>query len=122
MKVYYDNKPSILEAVGNGSYLYRWNIEEVSFETFEGTTTQWMCDEVTVWSPISSNKILQTVLEDKYPNNREQKYINEYNSSLMGLYENEESEKKIQMYKDFLVEREAIKSQVDSDCNKLGIN
>lgn len=28
MLAYYDNKPSVLEAVGNGSYKYRFNITE----------------------------------------------------------------------------------------------
>ena len=34
---FYDNKPSKLEAVGNGSYLYRWNIQEVKPESVEKT-------------------------------------------------------------------------------------
>ena len=29
MIAFYDNKPPYLEAVGNGSYVYRFNIEEV---------------------------------------------------------------------------------------------
>ena len=30
MKAFYDNKPSVLGAVGNGSYLYRWGIKEAA--------------------------------------------------------------------------------------------
>ena len=29
MQAFYDSKPPYLEAVGNGSYVYRFNIEEV---------------------------------------------------------------------------------------------
>ena len=60
----YDSKPSILEAVGNGSFLYRFNIEENTSEIHaEGvdepvsTRTSWDCNEVVVWSPLTSNKI-----------------------------------------------------------------
>lgn len=120
---FYDAKPSKFEAVGNGSYIYRWDIEEVKVESTEEQSdeVQYSCLEVVVWAPITSNKIMKEVMSEMYPNNREQKYINEYNSALMGLYDNEESEKKIQTYKDFLKEREAIKSQVDSDCIELGV-
>lgn len=62
----YDAKPSKLEAVGNGSYLYRFNIEENTVEHFsEGTDeavetrSYWECEEVTVWSPLTSNKSLR---------------------------------------------------------------
>ena len=37
---FYDNKPSKLEAVGNGSYLYRWNIQEVKPESGEKTSDE----------------------------------------------------------------------------------
>ena len=36
MQAFYDNKPSVLEAVGNGSYRYRYDIEEVVPELTEG--------------------------------------------------------------------------------------
>ena len=34
---------------------------------------QWKCEEVTVWAPLSSNKITETVITEKWDNNREQK-------------------------------------------------
>ena len=36
----YDAKPSKLEAVGNGSYLYRFNIEEKTVEHFAEETDE----------------------------------------------------------------------------------
>ena len=33
MKTYYDEKPAVIEAVGNGGYYYRWNIKEVQIES-----------------------------------------------------------------------------------------
>lgn len=120
---FYDAKPSKFEAVGNGSYIYRWDIEEVKVESTEEQSdeVQYSCLEVVVWAPITSNKIMKEVMSAMYPNNREQKYINEYNSATLGVYSDDVAAEKIQAYKDFLVERDGLKSQVDSDCKELGI-
>ena len=120
---FYDAKPSKFEAVGNGSYIYRWDIEEVKVESTEEQSdeVQYSCLEVVVWAPITSNKIMKEVMSAMYPNNREQKYINEYNSATLGVYSDDVAAEKIKAYKDFLVERDGLKSQVDSDCKELGI-
>lgn len=132
---FYDNKPSTLEAVGNGSYLYRWNIQEVSPESEETasedgievqtvTASQFSCEEVTVWEPLSSNKITEAVITSKWDANYEQKLVNEYNAANLGLYGSKtsaEAKARIQAYTDYLKERAALKTQVDADCSELGI-
>lgn len=123
----YDNKPSIYEAVGNGSYLYRWGIKEVQSPInvdSEETYPKWECEEVTVWSPITANKITEAVISHKWENNYEQKLINEYNAAILGVYgstTSDEAKARIQAYKDFLQARTNIKTQVDADCAVLGI-
>lgn len=129
MIAFYDNKPSTLEAVGNGAYLYRWNIEEVVPELTEENageekTSQWKCEEVTVWAPLSSNKITEAVISDKWERNYEQKLVNEYNSAQLGLFgttKSADAQTKIAAYKDFLTKRAALKAQVDADCAELDI-
>lgn len=128
-RAYYDAKPSKFEAVGNGSHIYRWDIKEEQIESHEtevaegesAGAVQYSCLEVVIWAPVNSNKILQSVLEAKYPNNREQKYINEYNAANLGVYSDDEAEEKVETYKAFLKERDAIKKQVDTDCVELNI-
>lgn len=130
-RAFYDAKPPKYEAVGNGSYLYRWDIQEEvikdemtssSDENDEPSErVQYSCFEVEVWSPVSSNSILQAVLEAKFPNGREQKYINEYNAAILGVYSEAEAAEKVEAYKVFLTERNAVKAQVDADCKALGI-
>lgn len=125
MAIYSDNQPHKLEAVGNGSYLYHYGIEEVDRPAQEGEETtgkQWQYEEVTVWAPLSANKITQKVLTSRWDSDYEQKLVNEYNSAQMGLLSEEEAAKKIEAYKAFLMERSALKAQVDSDCEELGIN
>lgn len=127
MEAFYDKKPSALEAVGNGSWLYRFNIEEVEAPaTTDGDADrkQWRCDEVTVWSPLSSNKITQAVIAAKWERDYEQKLVNEYNAAQLGLYgakTSDEAKARTAAYKSFLDERAALKAQVDSDCEQLGI-
>ncbi|MFR9643786.1 MAG: hypothetical protein SNH57_00740 [Rikenellaceae bacterium] len=116
----YDSKPSVIEAVGNGSYLYRWDIEEVTTEATEATDeqeaqeahTSWECYEVTVWNTPTENSITEVVVDALWGNGVEQKLLNDYYSAIEGIL-NEESYK--QPYLDFLAERKAIKEQITAD-------
>lgn len=125
MKAYYDSKPSTLEAVGNGSYLYNFNIteeaREASVDDTGQHTTQWVCDEVTVWPPITSNRITKAAINEQWPSDYEQKLVNEYNAAMMGLYDDGAAEAKKEAYRDFLMQRQALKEQVDKDCKELNI-
>ena len=125
MKAIYDKKPSKIEAVGNGSYLYRFNIKEIVSEKDNNERYKsWSCDEVTVWAPISSNKITEKVISDMWNANYEQKAINEYNAAQLGMYGDitgEEAQAKINAYKQFLEAREELKKRIDEDCSELGI-
>lgn len=127
MQAFYDHKPSTLEATGNGSYIYRWEIEElvpvVTDENInEEHTSQWKCQEVTVWGPVSSNKITEAVINELWESNDEQKLVNEYNAALLDVYDEETAAAKVAAYKSFLTARNAVKQQVDDDCAELGIN
>ena len=121
--IYYDKKPSVIETEHNGRTRYRYHIEryeqqdEQSGEVREG----WQCEEVIVYAPLSSNKLLQAVITDAYPADYEQKLVNEYNSALMGLYEEETAARKIDAYKSFLQARAELKAMVEADCKEAGI-
>lgn len=127
---FYDEKPSKLEAVGNGSYRYRFNIEEVVPEIIEGEeqterTSQWKCDEVTVWAPLTANKITEAVITSVCPASHEQKLVNEFNAANLGMIggskTSDEAKTKIAAYKEFLEYRSTLKDAVDADCAELGI-
>lgn len=126
MKAFYDNKPSKLEAVGNGAFRYRYNIEEVIPELTDENlgdlhTSQWVCEEVEVWLPLSSNKITSAVISDKWEKNYEQKLVNEYNAAQLGVITGDEAQARVAAYTEFLSARAALKEQVDADCAELGI-
>lgn len=127
MKVIYDNEPSVLEAVGNGSHRYHYDIKAVktkSAEKSSGTEskTQYECQEVIVWEPLTSNKITEAVIAEKWDGNQEQKLINEYNAIQLGITTDKaEIAIKTAAYKEFLEERARLKAIVDADCKTLGI-
>ena len=64
MKTYYDEKPAAIEAVGNGGWYYRWDIKEVTIDIEEVQRTQWQCEQVVVYAPLTSNKIVQAVISE----------------------------------------------------------
>ena len=123
----YDANPSKYEAVGNGSYLYRWNIEEIQVpdnSDSETTVIKWQCEEVTVWSPVTPNKVTEAVITLKWDNNYEQKLVNDYNAAKLGVYgstTSTEATEKMAAYTAYLNERKALKEQINADCAKLGI-
>ena len=126
MQVFYDNRPSILEKVGDGSYRYRWNITGVEMpndmmEDNKETLTQWSCEEVIIFAPLSPNKITEKVIAELWDSNYEQKLLNEYNASTLGMYDEDVAKSKINKYKEFLSQRDAIKHQIDEDCKTLNI-
>ena len=134
MLAFYDNKPSVLEAVGNGSFKYRFDITEKTPEAAatssddssaqEEQKSQWQCQEVIVWSPVTSNKITEAVITEVCDHNYEQKLVNEYNAAQLGLYgskTSDEAKKHIAAYTEYLNTRATLKAQVDADCAELGI-
>lgn len=121
MKTYCDNKPSTIEAVGNGGWYYRWNIQEETIKSENEPRKQWSCEQVIVYAPLTSNKIVQAVIAEVWGLDVENKMLNEYNGAQLGIYDEATKADKIAKYKAFLEERNALKAQVDSDCKEAGI-
>ena len=128
MKTLSDHKLQRLEAVGNGSYLYRWDIhselQEQPSEDGEGVTTRlvWVAEEVTVWMPLTPNRITAAVITEAFPADYEQKLLNEYNAANLGMIpDKEETEKRRQAYTDFLRRRAELKKEIDAFSAEQGI-
>ena len=121
-KVTSNNYPKIIEEVGNGGYLYHFNIEEVSninntivhSENNTENIKSYEYDEVVVWSPISSDSITKAVMNYIWSKDAEQKYINDYNAATLGILDSSY----IEAYKNFMIQRKSIKEQIDKDYNE----
>lgn len=128
MNVYYDTMPPVMEAVGNGSFRYRWNIREEQVEVPEAegeetrTITRWNAQEATVWMPLTPNRITAAVIKEAWSPDYEQKLLNEYNAANLGMIpDREETEKRRQAYTDFLRRRAELKNEIDAFCAEQGI-
>lgn len=107
-----------LAAVGDGTYLYRWDI--VYDETL-ADGLQWSAEEVVVPTPLSTNGIIEAVISETWPSNKEQKFVNEYNAAVLGISNGEDAERAKEAYTSFLRERAELKAQVERDCGMLNI-
>lgn len=118
--------PERLLDLGNGSYRYRFNIAptEVCHVRPSGeveTTPAFRFDEVTVWAPLTANKILKAVIEAACPASHEQKLVNDYNAATLGMLTGEKADAALAAYRDFLTLRQKIKEHVDADCAEAGV-
>lgn len=122
-RVNYDNKPLEIEAVGNGSYRYRWDIQEEQVEIQEGdettpiVATKYSCYEVVVWGPLTSNKITEVAINALWGDGIESKLINDFNAASLGLLGSEAESS----YKEFIQAREGLKTEIASACIRNGI-
>ena len=106
---YYDHEPSVFEAVGNGNYLYRWDIQEETVEREEGgePTVQWSCKETTV-----NGKCVEAVIRETYTADEEFAMINKYNSYKAGIITDGSI---VEEYEGYLREVVSIKERVKRD-------
>lgn len=92
-RAFYDVKPQALEAVGNGNYLYRWDVQEeeilseiVQEQSDEPIETvkrvQYSCCEATIIGTPTYDKCVEAVIRDKYTAEQEMALVNKYNSYL----------------------------------------
>lgn len=121
-RAYYDHKPPKLEAVGNGNYLYRWDIQEEAIDFMqEGGDTpierrvQYSCKEATIYGKPEYGKCVEAVIRESYTYNEELALSNKYNGYVMKIHDDSSI---VDEYKEFLSFVSTVKSMVKED---LGI-
>ena len=112
-EVFYSEKPNVFQEFQNGAVSYRWDMEEIT----TNETSQWICNEVTIYKPISKEQLTQAVITSIWDNEFEKKLINDYNGAMAGLFDIETNQKYIANYNEFLTQRKAIKEQIQLDWN-----
>lgn len=116
-KIFYSERPSVFQTYENGEVQYRWDIEEVISDNEENNISQWKCKEVTINSPIDKDKLTQAVITSIWDSELENKLINDYNGAMVNLFDEATNAKYIQEYQEFLIQRKAIKEQINIDWN-----
>lgn len=113
---------------GKGGFVYNFDIEEfpeeVTVEPAEeeeeahaATVTKYRHSSLVMTAPKTQNHILETLLTERVPANREQKLLNDYNAAK----ENILPESAKAAYLEFLAEKKRIKEMVESDCEVYSI-
>lgn len=112
-RAYYDSKPSAFEAVGNGNYLYRWDIQEELIERGEEmySVTQYSCYEVTISGDPTYEKCVGAVIRSQYSEDEELAMINKFNSYHNNIIEDDSIVDEYKAYLQFVADT---KSQVKS--------
>lgn len=122
-RAYYDTKPPKLEAVGNGNYLYRWDIqeEEVQHEMMqEGKEepvssvkkVQYSCREVTIHGKPEYGKCVEAVIRSDYSAEAELAIINQFNAYQQGVLSDAGV---VSEYEEYLAFVSSVKSMVKDD-------
>lgn len=122
-RAYYDTKPPKLEAVGNGNYLYRWDIqeEEVQHEMMqEGKEepvssvkkVQYSCREVTIHGKPEYGKCVEAVIRSDYSAEAELAIINQFNAYQQGVLSDAGV---VSEYEEYLAFVSSVKSMVKED-------
>ena len=95
MKAYYDQQPERLTIDNDGTYVFRWNIVEIT----EEERTQWQCDEVRCSGNPDIDKVKLAIIRDSYDADKEFSIINKYNSHQLGVIVNPDA---VDNYTDYL--------------------
>ena len=100
MKAFYDQQPERLTIDNDGTYLFRWNIEEIT----EEERTGWQCDEVRCGGNPDIDKVKLAIIRDSYDADKEFSIINKYNSHQLGVTDNPDAVDNYTKYLNFLKE------------------
>lgn len=122
-RAYYDSKPSAFEAVGNGNYLYRWDIQEETIQREmmkDGSEepiasverVQYSCREVTIHGKPEYGKCVEAVIRSDYSAEAELALINQFNAYQQGVLSDAGV---VSEYEEYLAFVSSVKSMVKED-------
>lgn len=123
-------KPVVIDDLknGQGTILYNHKIHEVlviedenggitiTEDKKKATGKMWQYDSLRVEYPRTRKNIYATLLEARYPQDVQQKLINDYQAAQMEILDEDEAAEAEAAYTAFLQDRKAIKAMVKADC------
>ena len=122
MKSNSNDRPPILQNLGNGSWHYNYNIAEVEVrpepmavaegEQAPAARKAYDYDTVEVWGRPDYDKCVKAVLRSRRDETEEFSLINKYNAFVLGLSTDEADKEE---YEAFLTEVMAVKAMVRND-------
>ncbi|MDR1652043.1 MAG: hypothetical protein LBS01_00040 [Prevotellaceae bacterium] len=115
MKSNSDVRPPVLQDLGDGSWHYNYNIQEVQKTDENGTEkTAFEYDTVHIWGKPTYEALVPLVIAEQYNPSKETSLINKYNAYVLKLSTTQQDK---EAYKDYLAHTFEIKAMVKSDLN-----
>lgn len=107
---YYDMQagvPAVIQADNDGSYLFRYNIEEWKESGEDGEEVQmgWKYREIRIWEQPSKAVLKKALIRSIVDETEEFSLLNSYNKHVIGIAADEEA---VEKYKEFLLMTEEI--------------
>lgn len=104
----------ILEQHKTGVHIFRWDFEEVTRKNPEGEDEK-SYEYYEVWV-VNGNpdRTTEAVIDALWGNGVEQKLNNDYNAAKEGIFTGEKATAAVEAYRNFLIERNAVKEAVDA--------
>lgn len=128
MKSNSNDRPPILQDLGNGSWHYNYNITEVEIQSEPMAETEgeqepaarkaYDYDTVEIWGRPDYDKCVKAVLRSHRDETEEFSLINKYNAFVLGLSTDETDKTE---YEAYLSEVIAVKAMVRADLQEAGI-
>ena len=118
-RAYYDARPKAIEAVGNGNYLYHWDIQEETVQNLqEGLDssveqkTLYSCYETVIHGEPTYDKCVEAVIRESYTSDKELAMLNKYNAYQTGVISDDSI---VAEYEEYLKYISATKDTVRKD-------
>lgn len=110
-------KPSAFLPLGNGSYHYNYNVQEVTVPAEEGqpkskARTAYDYEVARFWGAPTYETVVKAVVREKYTESQEFALINAYNAFALGISDDPDDKTE---YETYLAELAAIKAMVKTD-------
>lgn len=113
MKAYSKEAPKQVELISPETYRVRWDVRKVKEETEDGVVEQYVCNECTVYAPLTQDSILQAAIRAGISQSEELKLINDYNAYTLGLTTDPMV---VDRYKNYIGWRANLKIKIDTLC------
>lgn len=121
MKSNSDDKPQIIQDLGNGAYYYNCNIVAKTETDEEGLErTSYNFNSVKFWGKPTRAAIVKAVIRSELDETAEFDLVNGYNAAVEGLLEGAEAEKAKADYLGYLRRVQEIKTSVKADLAAAG--
>lgn len=123
MKSQSDERPPVIELLGNGAYYYNYNITEATNTATtdnEGPGTYYDYLQVKLWGAPTRSEIVRAVIREDLDEDEEFNLINSYNAAANGLLDESETAAAMEDYFAHLLRVQEIKHMVKADLTAAG--